>query len=138
MILEAKDKMRNYTYVAILQYDADGISVFFPDIAEAYTCALTAEEALKDAAQVLKLSLRSRIKDGEVIPEPEDIRKIIIKENQYTTFITASLDNENKYDKKTLTLPHSLNTAAVKAGINFSKVLQAALKVELVSLDSSS
>lgn len=124
--------MKKYTYVAILQYDKDGISVFFPDISEAYTCSQTIEEALKDAEDVLKLSLRSRIKDGEDIPFPTELKDMKTERNQYTTLVSISLDNKVKYDKKTLTIPHELNAAAEEAGINFSQVLQNALREKLM------
>ncbi len=105
---------KKYTYVAILQYGDDGISVYFPDIYEAYTCALTTEEALKDAEEVLRLSLRSRIRDGEELPEPTELKNITTGKNQYTTLVSIALDSKMKYDKKTLTIPHDLNVAAEK------------------------
>lgn len=126
--------MKNYTYAAILQYNDDGISVFFPDIDEAYTCAATTEEALKDAVDVLKLSLRSRIKDGEEVPVPTELKNIKTEKNQYTTLVSITLDNKVKYDKKTLTIPHDLNIAAEDAGINFSQVLQNALREKLMDI----
>lgn len=126
--------MKQYTYVAILQYDEDGISVWFPDIQEAYTCATTTEEALKDAEEVLRLSLKSRIKDQEEIPVPTELKEIKAEKGQYTTLVSVTLDKKVKYDKKTLTIPHDLNVAAEEAGINFSKVLQAALKDKLIDI----
>lgn len=126
--------MKQYTYVAILQYDEDGISVWFPDIQEAYTCATTTEEALKDAEEVLSLSLKSRIKDQEEIPVPTELKEIKAEKGQYTTLVSVTLDKKVKYDKKTLTIPHDLNVAAEEAGINFSKVLQAALKDKLIDI----
>ena len=124
--------MKKYTYVAILQYDVDGISIWFPDIEEAYTCSTTTEEAIKNAEEVIKLSLRSRMKDGEKIPAPTELKDVKIEINQYTTLITVSLEEKIKYDKKTLTIPHELNIAAEAAGINFSQVLQLALKEKLI------
>jgi antitoxin HicB len=115
-----------------LQYDDDGISVYFPDIDEAYTCSKTTEEAIKDAEEVLKLSLKSRIKDDEKIPAPTELREIETENNQYTTLVSVTLENKIKYDKKTLTIPHDLNLAAEEAGFNFSQILQAALKNKLM------
>ena len=126
--------MKRFTYVAVLQYDNDGISVFFPDMEEAYTCSTTTDEAFKDAAEVLKLSIRSRIKDGEDIPEPTEIKDIKLEKNQYTTLVSVDMEEKIKYDKKTLTIPHDLNVAAEEAGINFSQVLQTALREKITQL----
>ncbi len=126
--------MKKYTYVAVLQYDEDGISAFFPDMEEAYTCSITTEEALKDAAEVLKLSIRSRIKDNEDIPKPTEIKDIKLEKNQYTTLISVDMEEKIKYDKKTLTIPHDLNVAAEEAGINFSQVLQTALREKIMQM----
>ncbi len=128
--------MKKYTYAAILQYDNDGISVSFPDIEEAYTFASTTEEALNDAEEVLKLSLRSRLKDCEDIPTPTELRDLKIEQNQFTTLVSVVLEKKKKYDKKTLTIPHELNIEAENAGINFSQVLQSALREKLIEIKS--
>ena len=123
--------MKNYQYIAIIEYDNDGISIWYPDLQEAYTSAASTEEVLKNAEEVLKLTLKSRLKDGEEIPTPTDLKEINIEKHQYTTLVTVSLEEKIKYDKKTLTIPHDLNIAAEAAGINFSQVLQSALKEKL-------
>jgi len=127
--------MKAYKYISIIEYNKDGISVWFPDFSEAYTCADSTEQALKDAEEVLKLTLKSRIKDGEEIPAPTDLKEIHLEENQYTNLITVSLEQKIKYDKKTLTIPHDINVAAEAAGINFSQVLQQALKEKLYQVE---
>jgi predicted RNase H-like HicB family nuclease len=125
---------KNYSYIAILEYDDDGISVFFPDIKEAYTCSNSISEAVKDASEVLKLSLKSRIKDNESIPEPTEFKNLKLTKNQYTILVTVSLGSIIKYDKKTVTIPHDLNIFAEEAGINFSQILQTALREKLANI----
>ena len=129
-----KYETEKYTYVAVLEYDEDGISVFFPDIEEAYTCSDNTEKVLFDAQEVLKLSIRSRINDGENIPKPTALKDIKIGEGQYTSIVSVELEKEVEFDKKTLTIPHYLNEEAKKAGINFSQVLQKALKEMLLDM----
>jgi len=124
--------MKKYTYPAIIQYDEDGLSLWFPDMDEAYSNALTIEEAIDNAEQVLKLTLRSRIKDGENIPAPTELKTINLQSNQRTTLVSVFLEEKIKYDKKTLTIPHDLNIAAEQAGINFSQLLQTALKQKIL------
>ena len=55
---------------------------------------------------------------------------------QFTNYIAADTDEyRKKYDnraiKKTLSIPSWLNTQAEQAGVNFSQVLQEALKEKL-------
>lgn len=125
-----------YSFVAIFDYAEDGINIVFPDIEEAISCANTTEEALKKAEEVLGLCLVSREDDNEEIPVPTDIKDIKLETNQRTVIITvwmplARQEVKTIFDKKTLTIPHWLNEQAEKAGINFSQVLQAALKDKL-------
>ena len=44
--------MKNvYEYVAILNYEEDGINIYFPDLQGCLSCADTTEEALKNAEE---------------------------------------------------------------------------------------
>jgi predicted RNase H-like HicB family nuclease len=125
-----------YSFVAIFDYAEDGISILFPNIPEAITCATNTEEALKNAEEVLGLCLVSREDDNEEIPIPTDIKDIKLDPNQRTVIITvwmplARQEVKTIYDRKTLTIPHWLNVEAEKADLNFSQILQAALKDKL-------
>lgn len=109
------------------------INISFPDLEEAYSCADTIEEAFKNASEVLKLTLRSRLHDSESIPVPSDILKLKsqLEERQIVSLIQVILENRVILDKKTLTIPHDINIAAIRAGINFSEVLSEALRKKL-------
>jgi predicted RNase H-like HicB family nuclease len=125
-----------YSFVAIFDYAEDGINITFPDIDEALSCATNTEEALKNAEEVLGLCLVSREDDNEEIPNPTDIKDIKLDPNQRTVIITvwmplARQEVKTIYDRKTLTIPHWLNVEAEKADLNFSQILQAALKDKL-------
>lgn len=74
--------------------------------------------------------------DGESIPEPSDIRNIPVDENSIVSMVCCDTVEyrklyDNKAVKKTLTIPNWLNTLAERAGVNFSTVLQNALKQQL-------
>lgn len=125
---------KQFTFAAIFEYGNDGISVHFPDLDEAYTDGKTTEDAMKNAQEVLTLTLRSRVKDNETIPEPTDLSKIALGKGKYTVLVMAAVDEKVKYDKKTLTVPHDLNVAAEEAGLNFSQVLTDALKQKLADI----
>ena len=74
--------------------------------------------------------------DNDPIPEPSAIKDIALNENQRTVIIEVYMppfraQQENKYMKKTLTIPEWLNILAEKNDVNFSQLLQRALKQHL-------
>ena len=103
----------------------------FPDLDDAYSFGEDEIDALKSAKEVLKLSLKSRVADGEPIPTPTKLKDIILDPGQYTSLVEVLVETKVKFDKKTLTIPHDINEAATKAGLNFSKILTGALVEQL-------
>ena len=74
--------------------------------------------------------------ENEDIPEPTPLKDVKLENNQRAVLIEVCLAllreaRNNKAVKKTLTIPYWLNVEAEKAGINFSQVLQVALKEKL-------
>ncbi len=125
-----------YIYPAIFTYDEDGISIVFPDIPEALSCADNDLEAVKNAKEVLSLCLASREDDGEKISEPTDVSKITLEPNQRIFVIEVWMPYhkaliKTAYTKKTLTIPNWLNAIAEHNKVNFSQTLQEALKEKL-------
>lgn len=126
--------MKNtYEYVAIFDYEEDGINIYFPDLSGCFSCADTTKEALKNAADALGLYMTYYEDEGLEIPEPTPIEKIKCKENERPILVSvwmplARSEVEVVSVKKTLTIPAWLNKLAEEHKINFSKVLQAALK----------
>ncbi|QWU14201.1 HicB_like antitoxin of toxin-antitoxin system [Paenibacillus sophorae] len=122
---------KNYTYVAVLDFNNDHIQISFPDLEEALTQADTLEEAFRRANEVLKLTVQSRLEDGELIPGPTPIEQIKLAMKQFTTIASCTISTKIKYVKKTLTIPEDLNEVAERRGINFSQVLQNAIREKL-------
>ncbi len=126
--------MKNvYEYVAILNYEEDGINIYFPDLQGCLSCADTTEEALKNAEEALGLYMVECEEEKIEIPEPTPLEKIICKENEKPILVRVWMplvrsEVEVVSVKKTLTLPAWLNKLAEANNINFSQVLQAALK----------
>ena len=121
-----------YIFPAVFLKEEDGYSVSFPDIDGAFTCGETFEEALFMAKDCLELNLDT----VDVIPHVTDIDKIKLNENEYLVMVQADMlnfrkKNDNKPVKKTLTIPKWLNDLGIEKKINFSKVLQDALKEKL-------
>ncbi len=126
--------MKNsYVFPAIFNYAEDGISINFPDLPGCLSCADTTEEALFNAEEVLGLFLYGLEKDGELIPESTPLESIRCSQDEKAVLIKvwmplARHDIENTSVKKTLTIPQWLNEIAEASKVNFSQVLQAALK----------
>ncbi|MFR4519517.1 type II toxin-antitoxin system HicB family antitoxin [Fusobacterium sp. SB021] len=121
-----------YIFPAVFLKEEDGYSVSFPDIDGAFTCGETFEEALFMAKDCLELNLDT----VDEIPHVTDIDKIKLNENEYLVMVQADMlnfrkKNDNKPVKKTLTIPKWLNDLGIEKKINFSKVLQEALKEKL-------
>ena len=126
-----------YIYPAVFTKDGDFYIVKFPDIEGCYTQGETLSEAVEMAEDALCLMLYDYEEEGKKIPEPSDIKKIKVSSNDDFVSLVSSdtLEYRKFYDnkavKKTLTIPSWLNTMSEKEGINFSAVLQNALKKEL-------
>ena len=121
-----------YIFPAVFLKEEDGYSISFPDIDGAFTCGETFEEALFMAKDCLELNLDT----VDEIPHVTDIDKIKLNENEYLVMVQADMlnfrkKNDNKPVKKTLTIPKWLNDLGIEKKINFSKVLQDALKEKL-------
>lgn len=129
----------SYEFVAIFQYEDDGgMSILFPDLPGCYSCADTTEEGLRMAEEAMGLYLVTCEQDGDPIPEPTPIEKIKCAENEKAFLISvwmplAREETHSASVKKTLTIPSWLNKLAEENKVNFSKVLQAALKDLLIT-----
>jgi len=128
--------MDNYIYPCVFIYKDDGISIYFPDLDGCVSFGENEQEAFYNAKEALTLHLYGMEQDNEPIPEPSMIKNVTLDENEQAMFIEAFMPafrakQANKFVKKTLTIPEWLNIIAEKEGVNFSQVLQAALKERL-------
>jgi predicted RNase H-like HicB family nuclease len=123
----------HYSYIAVVSFDDDGISIHFPDLEGCFTCADDEEEIFKMAKEVLGLHLWSMEKDNETIPAPSTLKNIKLEKNETALMVDVFMPPvrdriNNKVIKKTLTIPQWLNTEAESHGVNFSLILQNGLK----------
>ena len=121
-------------YPVILSKEANGYFVTIPDF-DANTEGETMEEAIRmarDAIGILGIEMED---EGEQLPKP--FSRTCEKElgDQEALIDIDFEDYRKKHDnrtvKKNCTIPYYLNAQAEKAGINFSRLLQDALKREL-------
>ena len=121
-----------YSFIAIFDVADDGISIEFPDLPGCLPCADTMDEALKNAREALGLHLWGMEQDGEEIPEATAIQDITLEKNQVPAVVEVFMPSfrdklNNRFVKKTLSLPAWLADMADKDGVNCSKVFQNAL-----------
>ncbi|NOW07813.1 type II toxin-antitoxin system HicB family antitoxin [Clostridium beijerinckii] len=125
-----------YTFPAIFTYDNDGISIEFPDLPGCFSCGENTEESVNMAKEALALHLYGMEEDNDIIPNATPANELNLASNQIPMLIEVYMPLyrtaiENQSIKKTLTIPQWLNKLAEKNKINFSQILQAALKDQL-------
>ncbi len=128
--------MHKYIYPAVFSREGEYINVNFPDFESCYTQGDGIQDAYEMASDVLCLTLYNMEEEKADIPPASDISCITVNEGEFVSLVTCdTLEYRQLYDnravKKTLSIPAWLNTMSEQAGVNFSAVLQAALKSEL-------
>ncbi len=127
------NKPTRYVFPAVFVYEpGQEIAVDFPDLGVA-TSGENDLDALNSAREMLGLVLFGREEDGEEIPAPTPLSEIFPKENERVILVdvympTVRMDGVNRSVNRTVTLPAWMNAAAQERGINFSQVLQDALR----------
>lgn len=129
-------KTERYFYPAIFTYEPDQeIAVVFPDLNSA-TSGIDDNDALLSARELLGCVLNGLEEDGENIPSPTPLSELKVQENERAILVdvympSVRMANVNRAVNRTVTLPAWLNAAALEHNINFSQVLQEALKDRL-------
>jgi len=129
-------KVERYFYPAVFIYEeGQEISVFFPDL-DCATSGVNEEDALLSARELLGCVMYGLEEDKEDIPVPTQLSHIELKDNERVVLIdvympTIRMAQINKSINRTVTIPAWLNAAALEKGVNFSQLLQEALKEKL-------
>lgn len=121
-------------YPAIFTYDEkeDCYLVDFID----FNCS-TFGKTLKEVFFMAEDAMGLYFEDEKVFPKStEDYKNIKLNKNQFISLVGVDMleyykRNSSKSIKKTLTIPEWLNYIAEENNINFSQVLQEALKTRL-------
>ena len=128
--------MSKHFYPAVFKKESSGYSVYFPDLEGCFTEGDTLEEAYNMAVEAVGLYLESDTAGVFNFPQTQELSNIKAAENE--TVVLIEFDeleymkkHSNKAVKKTLSIPQWLNTLAEENNINFSQVLQVALKERL-------
>ena len=128
--------MRKLTYLAVFETgETPGISVFFPDVPGCASFGDNFDHALTMAKEALSLHIYGMEKDGEVLPDRTDNIPEIDKSDMVvpvTIYPDITKDEiNNRREKTTVTIPHWLKAAAEAEGLNYSRLLEAAIKEKL-------
>lgn len=132
--------MNDIVYPVILTYEDDLIYIGIPDFeTDNYiSFADNMNDVVKTAKELITLFYTELEENKKEIPKPSDIKDIkkTLKDNQEVIYINLWLPYEKSlikvaYKKKTLSIPTWLDMLATQKNINFSQVLQEALKEKL-------
>lgn len=130
-----------YTYLALFEADKEngGYTISFPDFSGAISEADTLNEAIYNAREVLEIYTIMLEDEGKEFPEPSSFKALASQLGSDEDILQAiSVDTElvrererSKVVNKTVTLPNWLVEVGKENKINFSQLLQKAIREEL-------
>ena len=126
-------KPDRYYYPAVFTFEpGQEIAVVFPDL-DCATSGIDENDAFLSARELLGCVLFGLEEDGEKIPAPTPVSEIITETNEFAALIDVYMPSirmaeNNRSVNRTVTLPAWLNALALEHNVNFSQVLQEALK----------
>jgi len=128
--------MNKLFYPAVFHAEDVGYSVRVPDLDGCITQGDTIEEAYQYAVDAIGLYLEEYLEANKPLPKASEFNSF--KTDAGDCIILVEFDSlayrkmhDNKFIKKTLTIPSWLNTMAEEEHVNFSGILQTALKQHL-------
>ena len=129
-------KQERYIYPAVFTYEeGQEIAVTFPDL-DVATSGEDETDALFSARELLGCVMFGLEEDGEPIPAPSRLQDVALQGNERAVLVDVYMPSVrtaqiNKSVNRTVTLPAWMNAAAMERKINFSQVLQDALRSQL-------
>ena len=129
-------KTERYFYPAVSTYEPEQeIAVVFPDL-NCATSGINDDDAFLSARELLGCVLNGLEEDNEEIPSPTSLSQIKLQDNEKAVLVDVYMPSIrmaqiNRSVSRTVTLPAWLNALALEHNINFSQVLQDALKTQL-------
>ena len=128
--------VERYFYPAVFTYaPGEEIAITFPDL-DCATSGASDDDALMSARELLGCVMLGLEEDKAEIPAPTPLAEVKTEPGEHAMLIdvympTLRMANANRSVNRTVTLPAWLNAAALERNVNFSQVLQEALKREL-------
>jgi antitoxin HicB len=130
-----------YVFPAIFTPCETGYAIRFPDLPGTNSQGKDMADAIYMARDALASWLDYLLDEKEIIPNPSEPNIIILENNQFITMIDVDMiayrrRKNSKAVKKTLSIPSWLNEEAESHNVNFSAILQDALRKHLGINDS--
>lgn len=128
--------MSQYVYPAIFEPEDGLYNVSFPDIPDCYTCGDDLADAVHMAEDALSGYLARAEEMNWAIPNVSLMSEVQANKDCIVSLVLADTEEfrrrtSTKAVKKTLTIPAWMNEAAEAQHVNFSAVLQDALRQKL-------
>ena len=129
--------MEKLIYPAVFHpEEVGGYSVDFPDLLGCVTEGDTLAEAIRMAEDALGIYLYTLKEEGEVVPVPSDPADVEVSGRDFVSLVEYDeveylKRTDSRSVKKTLTIPAWMDTLARENNLNFSNVLQNAIRREL-------
>ena len=112
-----------------------GISLYFPDFPGCVSCGDDFDHAVQMAKEALSLHIYGMEKDGEILPKRTekvlelDAGNMVVPITVYPDIVKDEINNRR--EKTTVSIPHWLKAAAEAEGLNYSRLLETAIKESL-------
>lgn len=126
-----------YIYPVVFRSVEDGFyAIRVPDLPGCFTQGKDLQEAYEMAQDAIALWICDAEDHEETIPAGSDMHQVKMDDIEFVSLVSVDTTEyraaiDNKAIKKTLTIPSWLNHAAEKQHLNFSQILQEALKDKL-------
>lgn len=122
-------------YPIILSPIGKGFLVYVPDF-DINTEGSDMADAIFMARDAIAMAGCFKEDQGEALPAPSEIKSVKAEPGETVTLVDVDFElyrkkNDNRAVRKNVTIPSWLNMEAEKAGVNFSAILQNALKQQL-------
>jgi predicted RNase H-like HicB family nuclease len=127
--------MKKITYLAVFEKSETGYGIYFPDVPGCISCGDDFDHSLRMADEVLGLHLYGMEKDKEPFPPRTDNipelahGDIVVAISVFPNLVKDEI--ENRREKTSVTIPRWLKAAAEAKGINYSRLLENAIKETL-------
>ena len=129
--------MRKLTYLAVFESrgKGKGYSLYFPDVLGCVSCGNDFDHALQMAKEVLAFHIHGMEADGEKAPKRTDnvpaieAGDLVVPVTIYPDIVKDEINNRR--EKTNVSIPHWLKVAAEAEGLNYSRLLEIAIKDKL-------
>ena len=126
----------NYLFPAVVEKGEKGFGVYFVDLPGCIATGTSLQGAIEEAKGALALHLWGLEQDGQAIPKATPLDMVTVGPHETLCLLEINMfpirtEMNNRSVKKTLTIPWYLNELAEEKRVNFSQLLQNALKEKL-------